>query len=279
MRQIAIYGKGGIGKSTITAHLTCALAARGLRVLQVGCDPKHDSTRLLLNGRIQPTVLDRLRAVNFRVDDIVLDDVVQRSACAGTIWCAESGGPGPGVGCGGKGVAEAIATLRHLDVYRQLAIDVVLYDVLGDVVCGGFSMPIREGYADEIYIVTSGELEVLFAAANICKAVARFNSRSGAGLGGLIANLRNVRNEITIVEGFAALVGTRVAGCIPYSERIKRCSGRGQPLSELYPQTPEHQAFDALAATIWDDPRQEVPGAIGFEQLHAWWRTARMPAT
>ena len=279
MRQIAIYGKGGIGKSMVSSHISYALAKKGLKVLHVGCDPKHDSTRLLLNGAMPNTVLETLRERDFKVDSISMDEVVFESTfnneCEGEIYCAESGGPDPGVGCGGKGVVEAIETLRHLDAFNKLDLDVVLYDVLGDVVCGGFSMPIREGYADEIYIVSSGEIEVLFAASNIFKAVARFNPRSGAKLGGIIGNLRELKNEKKILTEFAEKCGTQVSGFIPYSEKIKECSGKGVTLFQHAPDTLECDAFKQLADSMWDNKNFSVPTSMTFEVLHSWWSNAK----
>ena len=279
MRQIAIYGKGGIGKSMVSSHISYALANKGLKVLHVGCDPKHDSTRLLLHGAMPNTVLETLREKDFKVASIAMDEVVFKSSfnneCKGEIYCAESGGPDPGVGCGGKGVVEAIETLRHLDAFNKLDLDVVLYDVLGDVVCGGFSMPIREGYADEIYIVSSGEIEVLFAASNIFKAVARFNPRSGAKLGGIIGNLRELKNEKKILTEFAKKCGTQVSGFIPYSEKIKECSGKGVTLFQHAPDTPECAAFKQLADSMWDNTNFSVPTSMTFEDLHSWWSNAK----
>jgi nitrogenase iron protein NifH len=279
MRQLAIYGKGGIGKSMVSSHISYALSKKGLRVLHVGCDPKHDSTRLLLNGNMPDTVLETLREKDFKVQSISMDEVVFESPlskeCQGEIYCAESGGPDPGLGCGGKGVVEAIETLKHLNVFEKLKLDVVLYDVLGDVVCGGFSMPIREGYADEIYIVSSGEIEVLFAASNIFKAIARFNPRSGAKLGGIIGNLRELKNEKNILNGFAEMLGTQVVGFIPYSEKIKECSGKGVTLFQHAPDTPECDSFRQLTDTIWNNQNFSVPKSISFEDLHAWWLKAK----
>jgi len=275
MRQMAIYGKGGIGKSMVSSHITFALASKGLKVLHVGCDPKHDSTRLLLKGKMAPTVLGTLRKKNFQVQSLARDEIIFESpfnnGCPGTIYCAESGGPDPGLGCGGKGVVEAIEALKHLNIFEELKLDVVLYDVLGDVVCGGFSMPIREGHADEIYIVSSGELEVLFAASNICKAVARFNARAGAKLGGIIGNGRELHNEETILEKFAEKLNTQIVGFIPYSERIKECSGKGVTLFQLYPDTPECDAFRRLADGIWNNKNLSVRKSFAFEELHTWW--------
>ena len=248
MRQIAIYGKGGIGKSMVSSHITFALANKGLRVMHVGCDPKHDSTRLLLNGKMPRTVLDTLRKKDFEVKNLTMEEVVYESTlndlCSGHIYCAESGGPEPGIGCGGKGVVEAIEALKHLNVFEELKIDVVLYDVLGDVVCGGFSMPIREGHAKEVYIVSSGELEVLFAASNICKAVARFNARSGAQLGGIIGNgrelaqRRNHTGPVLTEAQFASRglyplqrtdQGMLRQGCHPFPARARHARVRGLP--------------------------------------------------
>jgi nitrogenase iron protein NifH len=280
MRQMAIYGKGGIGKSMVSSHISFALGTKGLRVLHVGCDPKHDSTRLLLRGKMCQTVLDTLRKNNFNAKAITMDQVVFESTlnseCSGHIYCAESGGPDPGLGCGGKGVVEAIETLKNLKVFEQLQLDVVLYDVLGDVVCGGFSMPIREGHADEIYIVSSGELEVLFAASNICKAVARFNARSGAKLGGIVGNLREMANEEQLLQEFAQRLNTQIVGFIPYSEKIKECSGKGVTLFQLYPDSPECDAFRRLADGIWSNKNMSVPKSMNFEDLHAWWTKARV---
>ncbi len=279
MRQFAIYGKGGIGKSMISSHISYALSSKGLKVLHVGCDPKHDSTRLLLKGRMPETVLETLRHKNFNVNSISLDEIIFESSfnngCEGKIYCAESGGPDPGVGCGGKGVVEAIETLKHLEAFEKLDLDVVLYDVLGDVVCGGFSMPIREGYANEIYIVSSGEIEVLFAASNIFKAIARYNARSGAKLGGIIGNLRELLNEKKILNEFAEKCGTQVIGFIPYSEKIKECSGKGVTLFQHAPDTPECDAFRELGDAIWNNKNYSIPSSLSFEELHEWWSKAK----
>jgi nitrogenase iron protein NifH len=276
MRQLAIYGKGGIGKSMVSSHISFGLGDMGLKVMHVGCDPKHDSTRLLLRGKMPKTVLGTLRRNNFDLKAITRDEIVFASLlnneCRGKIYCAESGGPDPGLGCGGKGVIEAIEALQHLNVYKELELDVVLYDVLGDVVCGGFSMPIRQGYAEEIYIVSSGEIEVLFAASNICKAVSKFTGRSGAKLGGIIGNLRELKNEKEILEKFAAMMGTQVVGFVPYSEKIKECSGKGVTLYQLAPESKECDAFRTLTKNIWENKKLTVPGSINFEDLYAWWK-------
>ena len=276
MRQLAVYGKGGIGKSMVSSHISFGLANKGLKVIHVGCDPKHDSTRLLLMGKMPKTILDTLRKKNFDIQQVTRDEVIfespMKAECGGRIYCAESGGPDPGLGCGGKGVIEAIETLQHLNAFKELDLDVVLYDVLGDVVCGGFSMPIRQGYAEETYIVTSGEIEGLFAASNICKAISRFTSRSGSKLGGIIGNLRELKNEEEILSRFAELIGTHVVGFIPYSEKIKECSGKGTTLFQLAPDSKECDAFRTLTENIWNNKEFSVPKSINFEELYAWWK-------
>ncbi|HJK03015.1 MAG TPA: AAA family ATPase, partial [Methanocorpusculum sp.] len=171
MRQIALYGKGGIGKSTTSANLSAAFSEMNLDVMQIGCDPKHDSTRMLMHGRWIPTVLEQM----YERKDLSADDVIFTGF--GGVRCVEAGGPEPGIGCAGRGI---IATFQLLEKMKALYGDVVVYDVLGDVVCGGFAMPMRDGYAQEVYLVTSGELMSLYAANNICKAVARLSQRSPA---------------------------------------------------------------------------------------------------
>ena len=186
MKKIAIYGKGGIGKSTTVSNISAAMAAMGLTVLQIGCDPKADSSRTLTGGNNIPTVLDVLRENG----DAELEELVVQSSTG--VLCVESGGPVPGVGCAGRGIITAFEKLEELEAYEIYKPDVVLYDVLGDVVCGGFAMPIRGGYADEVCIVTSGEMMALYAATNIAHAVKSFGKRGYASLRGLILNAKNI---------------------------------------------------------------------------------------
>jgi len=201
MRQVAIYGKGGIGKSTTTQNLTAGLGEMGKKVMVVGCDPKADSTRLLLGGLAQKTVLDTLREEG---EDIELESIM-KSGFAG-IKCVESGGPEPGVGCAGRGIITSIGLLERLGAY-ETDLDYVFYDVLGDVVCGGFAMPIREGKAQEIYIVASGELMALYAANNICKGIRKYANTGGVRLGGIICNSRKVDGEKELIMAFAKELG------------------------------------------------------------------------
>ncbi len=193
MRQVAIYGKGGIGKSTTTQNLTAALSTMGKKIMQIGCDPKADSVKMLVGGRRQASVLDTLR----KEGEVKLRAIVLNTGFGG-IKCVESGGPEPGVGCAGRGIITSIGLLENLGAYTD-DLDYVFYDVLGDVVCGGFAMPIREGKAQEIYIVASGEMMALYAANNICKGIQKFAESGGTRLGGIICNSRNVDREKELV--------------------------------------------------------------------------------
>jgi nitrogenase iron protein NifH len=217
MRQIAIYGKGGIGKSTVAANLSMAFRQRGLQVMQVGCDPKRDSTRTLTGGRLIPTVLETYRdELRLGRDAYAID--LEQIVFPGQegILCVESGGPEPGIGCAGRGVLTAMQILRDLRAFEVYGLDVVLYDVLGDVVCGGFAQPIRHGYAEEIYLVCSGEFMSLYAANNIARAIKRLGRADGAGLAGLICNSRGDEElERTVLTSFAHRLGTRLVHLIP----------------------------------------------------------------
>ena len=274
MRQIALYGKGGIGKSTVASHLSYAMAERGLKVLQVGCSPKNDSTNQLL-ATFPPTILDVLREKEYEYDELQLEEIVTESPLpfeqGGKIYCAESGGPEPGVGCGGKGVVEAIETLTRLKVFENLSIDVVIYDILGDVVCGGFSMPIRKGYAQETYVVTSGELEALYQVTNVSKAIRRFKKRSGSKLGGLVVNLRRMKNELEIVNDFADLIGSKIAGIIPYSQTVKECGGQGKTVFECAPQSEETTIYRKIGEDIFSNKDLTIPNPVDFKELYNWW--------
>lgn len=245
--KIAIYGKGGIGKSTTTANLAAALAERGLTVLQIGCDPKADSTRLLTGGVRIPTVLDLLR----ERDDAALEDLVHEGE--GGVLCVEAGGPLPGIGCAGRGIIAAFEKLEELGAYEVYRPDVVLYDVLGDVVCGGFAMPLRKQHADRVYIVTSGEKMALYAAGNIICALENFKQRGYAKLGGLIQNARNVANEDALVQGLADEAGVAVTARIPRSPDVQAAEDLGRTVVFALPRSPQAAAYRALAQRILDD--------------------------
>jgi nitrogenase iron protein NifH len=246
MKKVAIYGKGGIGKSTVVSNISAALAAAGLVVMQIGCDPKSDSTRNLTRGVNIPTVLDKLRDMG----DIELSDIVVKSGQG--VFCVESGGPVPGVGCAGRGIITAFEKLEELNAYEVYNPDVVFYDVLGDVVCGGFAMPIRGGYADEVCIVTSGEMMSLYAAANIANAVKSFAVRGYASLKGLIFNSKNIDGEGALVDKAAAEMGAGVIYRLPRDPQIQAAEAKGMTVVEAYPECAMSVHFRALAEKIME---------------------------
>lgn len=244
MKKIAIYGKGGIGKSTTVSNTAAAMAAMGLTVLQIGCDPKADSTRNLTGGKNIPTVLDILR----KKGDAELTDLVTKSSTG--VLCVESGGPVPGVGCAGRGIITAFEKLEELNAYEVFKPDVVLYDVLGDVVCGGFSMPIRGGYADEVCIVTSGEMMSLYAAANIAHAVKSFGKRGYASLRGLILNAKNIENENDLVDKAATEIQTPVLYRLPRDPFVQQAESEGKTVVEAFPASTMAEHYQTLAKLL-----------------------------
>ena len=246
MRKIAIYGKGGIGKSTTTSNLSAALALKGYKVMQIGCDPKADSTKNLMGGRLIPTVLDQLK---LKKDDLRLEDIVFPGF--GGVLCVESGWPTPGLGCAGRGIISAFEKLEELDAFGHYEPDIVIYDVLGDVVCGGFAMPIREGYARDVFIVSSGEMMALFAASNIASAIRNFGKRGYARLGGLILNARNVENEREIVEKACQEIETELIHYIPRSGEIQQAEHLGGTVFEFLGEESSMRAvYNGLAEEI-----------------------------
>ncbi len=261
LRQIAIYGKGGIGKSTTTQNLTAGLVERGNKVMVVGCDPKADSTRLLLGGLAQKTVLDTLREAG---EDIELEDIL-KEGYKGT-RCVESGGPEPGVGCAGRGIITSIGLLERLGAYTD-DLDYVFYDVLGDVVCGGFAMPIREGKAKEIYIVASGEMMALYAANNISKGIARYAKQGGVRLGGIICNSRKVDRERELVAAFAKELGTQLIHFVPRDNEVQRAEIHRRTVIEHNPNVPQADEYRELARKIEENTSFVIPKPLTQERL------------
>jgi nitrogenase iron protein NifH len=261
-RSIAIYGKGGIGKSTTTQNTVAALAESGKKVMVVGCDPKADSTRLLLGGLVQKTVLDTLRDEGG--DEVDLDEVL-RAGYRG-VKCTESGGPEPGVGCAGRGIITSINLLEQLGAYEQ-DLDYVFYDVLGDVVCGGFAMPMREGKAQEIYIVCSGEMMAMYAANNISKGIVKFAQAGGVRLGGIICNSRKVDNELEMISEFARQLGTRMIHFVPRDNDVQRAEINRKTVIEWRPECPQADEYRTLAKAIDQNKNFVIPTPLEIDDL------------
>lgn len=254
MRKIAIYGKGGIGKSTTSSNLSAAFASLGLKVMQIGCDPKADSTKNLMGGQRIPTVLDQIVA---KGRNLTLDDIVFASKTG--VLCVEAGGPAPGVGCAGRGIISAFEKLEELEAEETYHPDLVLYDVLGDVVCGGFAMPIRGGYAREVYIVSSGEMMSLYAAHNISRAIDAFKKRGYARLKGLILNKKNIENEEEMVRRALPEIGTEIVQIIPRSGEIQIAEDRGMTVFEAFPpgESMMREIYTELAQKILANPNTD----------------------
>ena len=248
MLKIAIYGKGGIGKSTVTSNLSAAFAYLGKRVAQIGCDPKADSTINLLGGEPPRPVMDYLRSED--EDPESISDVSKVGF--GGVLCIETGGPTPGLGCAGRGIIATFGLLEDLRLFETYDPDVVLYDVLGDVVCGGFAAPIREGYAEQVLIVTSGEKMALYAANNIATAVSNFEDRGYAKVAGIVLNRRNVPDELEKVERLAQKIGVGSVGDIPRCDDINRCEDEGKTVVEADPELPSSRTFIELAQRLLD---------------------------
>ena len=246
MLKVAIYGKGGIGKSTVTSNLAAAFANMGKRVIQIGCDPKADSTINLLGGEPLRPVMNYMREEDEEPEK--LEDISKEGF--GGVLCIETGGPTPGLGCAGRGIIAALEELEKKGAYEKYQPDVVIYDVLGDVVCGGFSMPMRKGYADKVFIITSGESMSVYAAANIAMAVENFKSRGYASLGGFILNKRNVKNEEEKAAELAADFHSSVIAEIDRSDLVSEAEDMRKTVMEAFPDSTAAEQYRALADKI-----------------------------
>ena len=265
LRQCAIYGKGGIGKSTTTQNLVAALAEAGKKVMIIGCDPKADSTRLILHSKAQNTVME-MAAQAGTVEDLELEDVLQTGF--GGVKCVESGGPEPGVGCAGRGVITAINFLEEEGAYED-DLDFVFYDVLGDVVCGGFAMPIRENKAQEIYIVCSGEMMAMYAANNIAKGIVKYAHSGSVRLGGLICNSRKTDREDELIMALAAKIGSQMIHFVPRDNVVQHAEIRRMTVIEYDPKAKQADEYRTLARKVMDNKMLVIPNPATMEELEA----------
>ncbi len=264
VKQIAIYGKGGIGKSTTTSNISAALADEGHRVMQIGCDPKSDSTNTLRGGRYIPTILETLREKRqLDPDEIIFPGY-------GGVHCVEAGGPAPGVGCAGRGIIAAVETLKRLNVFERLNIDIVIYDVLGDVVCGGFAMPVREGIAKHVFTVSSADFMAVYAANNLFRGIQRYSKTGGALLGGVIANSINTDYHHDIIDDFVARTRTRVIEYVPRSITVAESELQGKTTIEAAPDSDQAQIYRNLARRVYAHTDSRTPSPLGDAELREW---------
>jgi nitrogenase iron protein NifH len=264
LKQIAIYGKGGIGKSTTTSNITAALAVAGHKVMQVGCDPKSDSTNTLRGGRSIPTVLDTLREKS----KVTMEEVVYEGFEG--VYCVEAGGPAPGVGCAGRGIITAVELLKQLHVFEYLELDVVIFDVLGDVVCGGFAMPIREGIAEHVFTVSSADFMAIYAANNLFRGIQKYSNTGGALLGGVIANSINASYQRDLVGDFASRTKTHVVEFVPRSLTVTQSELQGKTTIEAAPGSEQAAIYSRLAQKIYEHDTSRVPEPLNDKDLRAW---------
>ena len=265
-KHIAIYGKGGIGKSTTTSNISAALAEAGYKVIQIGCDPKSDSTNTLRGNNYLPTVLDSLRGGNkINLSDISVSGFKN-------VLCIESGGPVPGVGCAGRGINAAVSLLQELHLFEEFKPDYVLYDVLGDVVCGGFAVPIRDGITDRAYVVSSSDFMAVYAANNLFKAINKYAPTGGAKLGGVIANSITAGYSREIIDDFTKRTGTSVAGYIERSIVVQQSELYGKTVIEANPKAPQADLYRKLAKHIAENEDLVVPNPLGVTELRDWAR-------
>lgn len=264
LKQIAIYGKGGIGKSTTTSNISAALSKMGYKVMQFGCDPKSDSTNTLRGGEYIPTVLDTLREKgSVKANDVIFEGF-------NGIYCVEAGGPAPGVGCAGRGIITAVQLFRQQKVFEDLDLDFIIYDVLGDVVCGGFAMPIREGIAEHVFTVSSADFMSVYAANNLFKGIQKYSNTGGALLGGIIANSINQEYSKNIIDDFASKTKTQVVEYVPRSVTVTQCELQGKTTIEGAPDSEQAKIYTRLAEKIAAHEISHTPSPLDTTELRKW---------
>jgi nitrogenase iron protein NifH len=264
IKQIAIYGKGGIGKSTTTSNLSAALSQFGLKVMQFGCDPKSDSTNTLRDGKFIPTVLDTLREKStVKASEVIYEGF-------NGIYCVEAGGPAPGVGCAGRGIITAVELFKHQKVFEELDLDVVIYDVLGDVVCGGFAVPIREGIAEHVFTVSSSDFMSIYASNNLFKGISKYSASGGALLGGVIANSMGPPYSKEIIDDFVERTATQIIEYIPRSITVTQSELQGKTTIEAAPDSAQAEVYRSLARKIADHDESKAPSPLESTELRAW---------
>ena len=264
LKKIAVYGKGGIGKSTTTSNISAALADSGLRVMQVGCDPKSDSTNTLRGGEYVPTILDTLR----QKKNVLATEVVHVGYRG--VYCVEAGGPAPGVGCAGRGIIASVELLKRQRVFEELELDVVIYDVLGDVVCGGFAVPVREGIADHVFTVSSADFMAVYAANNLFRGIHKYSRSGGALLGGIIANSISTDYARDIVDDFAGRTKTRVVAHVPRSVTVAASELQGKTTIEAAPDSEQAGIYRALAQRVYSHTESTTPSPLDEVELREW---------
>ncbi|HWQ73989.1 MAG TPA: nitrogenase iron protein [Syntrophomonas sp.] len=264
IKQIAIYGKGGIGKSTTTSNISAALSEAGYKVMQFGCDPKSDSTNTLRGGRYIPTVLDTLREKNtIKASAVIFEGF-------NGIYCVEAGGPAPGVGCAGRGIITAVQLFKQQKVFEELDLDFVIYDVLGDVVCGGFAVPIREGIAEHVFTVSSADFMAIYAANNLFKGIQKYSNSGGALLGGVIANSINAPYAKEIIDDFVNVTKTQVVEYVPRSVTVTQSELQGKTTIEAAPASKQAEVYRSLAQKIAAHEESKTPSPMEISRLRDW---------
>ena len=262
--QLAIYGKGGIGKSTTTSNLSAALSKLGFKVMQFGCDPKSDSTNTLRNGTYIPTVLDTLREkASVNAHDVIFEGF-------NGVYCVEAGGPAPGVGCAGRGIITAVELFKQQNIFEELELDFVIYDVLGDVVCGGFAVPIREGIAEHVFTVSSADFMSIYAANNLFRGIQKYSNSGGALLGGVIANSVNAPYAREIIDDFVSRTKTQVIEYIPRSVTVTQCELQGKTTIEAAPESEQAKIYFSLAEKIANHRDSRTPEPLSVQELRNW---------